>query len=68
MHKESGRGIHVREVPGLEKLKSLPSEGYAFTKLELTIGPGQSREIDIVMMIEDRNSRIRPAVDRTCRP
>jgi serine/threonine protein kinase len=49
-----GRGIHAREIPGLEKLKSLPTDWYAFTNLELTIGPGQSREIDIVMVIDDR--------------
>jgi Nuclease-related domain len=52
--RNQGRGIHAREIPGLEKLKSLPSDWYAFTNLELTTGPGQSREIDIVMVIDDR--------------
>ena len=52
--KNQGRGIHAREIPGLEKLKSLPSDWYAFTNLELTTGPGQSREIDIVMVVDDR--------------
>ena len=52
--RNQGRGIHAREIPGLEKFRSLPRQWYAFTNLEMTIGPGQSREIDLVMVIEDR--------------
>ncbi len=52
--RNQGRGVHAREIPGLEKLKTLPREWYAFTNLELAIGPGQSREIDLVMVIDDR--------------
>ncbi|EGP09375.1 hypothetical protein CSIRO_0913 [Bradyrhizobiaceae bacterium SG-6C] len=52
--KNQGRGIHAREVHGVEKLSQLPSDWYAFTNLELTIGPGQSREIDLVMITPDR--------------
>lgn len=53
--RNQGRGVHEREISGLEKLRGqLPRDWYGFTNLELTIGPGQSREIDIVMVIEDR--------------
>jgi tRNA A-37 threonylcarbamoyl transferase component Bud32 len=52
--RNQGRGLHAREIPGLAKLRGLPHEWYAFTNLELSIGPGQYREIDIVMVIEDR--------------
>jgi hypothetical protein len=53
--KNQGRGVHEREIPGLEKLRALlPREWYGFTNLELATGPGQSREIDLVMVIEDR--------------
>jgi hypothetical protein len=30
----SGRGVHKREIVGLEKLRHLPSNWYAFTNLE----------------------------------
>jgi len=50
----SGRGIHQREIPGLEKLKDLPDHWHAFTNLDLAL-PGKGvREIDLVMVIEDR--------------
>jgi hypothetical protein len=52
--RNQGRGVHSREIPGLEKFKTLPREWYAFTNLELATGPGQSREIDLVMVIDDR--------------
>jgi hypothetical protein len=53
--RNQGRGVHEREIPGLEKLRALlPREWYGFTNLELATGPGQSREIDLVMVIEDR--------------
>ena len=48
-----GKGIHQREIPGLEKLKDLPENWYAFTNLDLAL-PGKGvREIDVVMVIED---------------
>jgi serine/threonine protein kinase len=50
----NGRGIHIREVPGLDKLKSLPDSWQAFTNLDLSL-PGKGiREIDLVLVIEDR--------------
>lgn len=49
-----GRGIHEREVVGIEKLQSeLPDTWRAFTNLELAL-PGGGREIDLIMVIEDR--------------
>lgn len=52
--RNAGRGIHQREIPGIEKLSTLPSNWYAFTNLELSLGPGQSRENDVFLVIEDR--------------
>jgi serine/threonine protein kinase len=50
----AGRGIHQREIPGLEKLKELPDNWHGFTNLDLAL-PGRGvREIDLVMVIEDR--------------
>jgi len=49
-----GRGIHDREVPGVERLQAeLPDSWRAYTNLELAI-PGGGREIDLVMVVEDR--------------
>lgn len=47
-----GRGVHVREVTGVERLKSLPRDWYAFTNLELATGIGRSRELDVVMVTD----------------
>ena len=50
----SGRGIHQREIPGIEKLRALPDNWHAFTNLDIAL-PGRGvREIDLVMVIEDR--------------
>lgn len=50
----NGRGIHVREMPGLEKLEKLPDSWYAFTNLDLSL-PGKGiREIDLILVTEDR--------------
>lgn len=50
----NGRGIHVREVPGLEKLRALPDSWQAFTNLDLSL-PGKGvREVDVVIVLEDR--------------
>lgn len=49
-----GRGIHQREIPGLEKLQELPDNWCAFTNLDLSL-PGKGiREIDVIMVMEDR--------------
>ena len=47
-----GRGVHVREVKGVERLKSLPKEWCAFTNLELATGIGRSRELDVIMVTD----------------
>jgi serine/threonine protein kinase len=50
----AGRGIHQREIPGIEKLeRSLPNEWIAYTNLDLAL-PNGSREIDVIMLIDDR--------------
>jgi hypothetical protein len=50
----NGRGIHVREIPGLEKLKALPNNWHAFTNLDVSL-PGKGvREIDVILVLEDR--------------
>lgn len=50
-----GRGVHQRELIGIERLKSdLPDNWVAFTNLELALPGGRGREIDVVMVIEDR--------------
>lgn len=49
-----GRGIHEREVPGIERLQAeLPETWRGYTNLELAI-PSGGREIDLIMVIEDR--------------
>lgn len=52
--KNAGRGIHQREIPGIDRLRALPPDWYAFTNLELAVAQGQSREVDVIMVIEDR--------------
>ncbi|RUX47023.1 NERD domain-containing protein, partial [Mesorhizobium sp. M4A.F.Ca.ET.050.02.1.1] len=50
-----GRGVHKREVRGLERLKKeLPQNWYAFTNLDLTLGLGKSREIDVIIVADHR--------------
>ncbi|QDY99442.1 NERD domain-containing protein [Nitratireductor mangrovi] len=50
-----GRGVHTREVKGLERLKKeLPPSWYAFTNLDLTLGLGKSREIDVIIVSDHR--------------
>lgn len=49
-----GRGVHKREVVGVEKLQSLPSQWYAYTNLDLAVSPGKSREIDVIVIVDDR--------------
>lgn len=50
----SGKGIHRREVSGIEKLRTLPSDWYAFTNLELIEAGAMPRQIDVVIVLDDR--------------
>jgi hypothetical protein len=50
----SGKGVHRREIPGIEKLRDLPSHWYAFTNLELIEAGSMPRQIDIVIVLDDR--------------
>jgi len=50
----SGKGIHRREVSGIEKLRVLPASWYAFTNLELIQPGSMPRQIDIVIVLDDR--------------
>jgi serine/threonine protein kinase len=46
-----GRGVHTREVKSIERLKrDLPSDWYAFTNLDLVLGLGKTREVDLVIV------------------
>src|SRR5947209_7377553 len=47
-----GRGVHVREVSGVDRLKTLPKSWYAFTNLELATGIGRSRELDVIIVTD----------------
>lgn len=49
-----GRGVHRREVRGVDRLRALPESWYAFTNLDLATGVGQSREIDVIIVADDR--------------
>ncbi len=49
-----GSGIHRREVVGVDRLKALPANWYAFTNLDLAMSPGKSREIDVIIIADDR--------------
>lgn len=50
-----GRGVHAREAKGIEKLRNaLPNTWYAFTNLDLAVGVGKSREIDVIIVADDR--------------
>lgn len=50
-----GQGVHAREVTGVDKLKSLlPVDWYAFTNLDVVLSPGETREIDVVIIADDR--------------
>jgi hypothetical protein len=50
-----GRGVHKREVKGIERLqKDLPSQWYAFTNLDLILGPGKTREVDVIVVSDLR--------------
>jgi hypothetical protein len=69
-----GRGIHKREVKGIDRFRSsLPKNWYAFTNLDLALGTGSAREIDVVIVgdrrlfvvdIKDLHGRIESADGR----
>jgi Nuclease-related domain len=52
--RNQGQGVHAREIHGLGQLRHLPREWYAYTNLEVSVGPGQYREIDAVVVTDDR--------------
>lgn len=49
-----GKGLHEREVKGIEALASLPAHWFAYTNLDLATAPGSSREIDVIIVADDR--------------
>ena len=49
-----GSGIHPREITGVSMISALPPEWYAYTNLDLATAVGVSREIDVIMVVEDR--------------
>lgn len=47
----AGRGIHAREIKGIERLQTaLPRDWYAFTNLDLVLDAGKAREIDVIVV------------------
>ena len=49
-----GRGIHKREVKGVDRFRSLPPRWYAFTNLDLALGISRGREVDIIIVSDRR--------------
>lgn len=49
-----GIGIHQREIVGIEKLQRLPPDWYAYTNLDIVNAPGINREIDVILVAQDR--------------
>lgn len=49
-----GQGLHEREVKGISTLAGLPSHWFAYTNLDLASAPGHSREIDVIIIADDR--------------
>lgn len=50
-----GRGIHAREVPGIDYFKNnLPGDWVAHTNLDLSLPQGGPREIDVILFANDR--------------
>ena len=50
----AGRGVHRREITGVEKLRGLPPDWYAFPNLEIIRAGAMPRQIDIVIVLDDR--------------
>jgi vacuolar-type H+-ATPase subunit F/Vma7 len=49
-----GAGIHAREITGVSLLAGLPDHWFAYTNLDLATATATSREIDIIIVAEDR--------------
>lgn len=50
-----GRGVHKREIKGIERFKlDLPRLWYGFSNLDIILGPGKSREIDLILVSDLR--------------
>lgn len=49
-----GSGIHQREIVGINELRKLPDTWYAYTNLDLIVARGKSREIDVIIIADDR--------------
>lgn len=49
-----GKGVHAREVKGIESLAALPPHWFAYTNLDLATARGLSREIDVIIVADDR--------------
>jgi len=50
-----GRGVHKREIKGVERIKlELPRLWYGFSNLDVVLGPGKSREIDLILVSDLR--------------
>lgn len=50
----SGKGIHRREIAGIGKLRELPGHWYCFTNLELIEPGSMPRQIDVIIVLDDR--------------
>lgn len=47
----AGRGIHAREIKGIDRFKNeLPADWFGFTNLDLVLGIGKAREIDLIIV------------------
>lgn len=49
-----GRGIHRNEIAGVDRLRTLPPAWYAFTNLDLALGAGTPREVDVIVITDRR--------------
>lgn len=50
-----GRGVHKREIKGIERFKkALPAQWYGFTNLDVVLGAGKSREVDLIVVADHR--------------
>jgi len=51
----AGRGIHVREIKGVDRFRAdLPPNWYGFTNLDFVLDAGTAREVDIVIVSDLR--------------
>ncbi|WP_287267166.1 AAA domain-containing protein [Mesorhizobium sp.] len=50
-----GRGVHKREIKGIDRFKKdLPPQWYGFTNLDVVLGAGKSREVDLIVVADHR--------------